>query len=94
MFSILVKKIIITDGNSFNDLLEDKGKVYTFLNPVSYLTALENKELFASFDGIFADGSILVAAIRLLYGITVKRRSFDMPCIQSFCISYHILQSI
>ena len=55
MFSILVKKIIITDGNSFNDLLEDKGKVYTFLNPVSYLTALENKELFASFDGIFAD---------------------------------------
>jgi N-acetylglucosaminyldiphosphoundecaprenol N-acetyl-beta-D-mannosaminyltransferase len=49
MFSILVKKIIITDGNSFNDLLEDKGKVYTFLNPVSYLTALENKELFASF---------------------------------------------
>ena len=26
MFSILVKKIIITDGNSFNDLLEDKGK--------------------------------------------------------------------
>ena len=78
MFSILVKKIIITDGNSFNDLLEDKGKVYTFLNPVSYLTALENKELFASFDGIFADGSILVAAIRLLYGITVKRRSFDM----------------
>ena len=43
MFSILVKKIIITDGNSFNDLLEDKGKVYTFLNPVSYLTALENK---------------------------------------------------
>ena len=52
MFSILVKKIIITDGNSFNDLLEDKGKVYTFLNPVSYLTALENKELFASFDGI------------------------------------------
>ena len=46
MFSILVKKIIITDGNSFNDLLEDKGKVYTFLNPVSYLTALENKELF------------------------------------------------
>ena len=60
MFSILVKKIIITDGNSFNDLLEDKGKVYTFLNPVSYLTALENKELFASFDGIFADGSILV----------------------------------
>ena len=94
MFSILVKKIIITDGNSFNDLLEDKGKVYTFLNPVSYLTALENKELFASFDGIFADGSILVAAIRLLYGITVKRRSFDMPCIQSFCISYHILQSV
>lgn len=91
MFSILVKKIIITDGNSFNDLLEDKGKVYTFLNPVSYLTALENKELFASFDGIFADGSILVAAIRLLYGITVKRRSFDMT---SMAPNYSVLPKI
>ena len=61
-----------------DNLFMDKGKIYTFLNPVSYLMALDRKDLFGQFDGIFADGSILVAAIRLLYGITVKRRSFDM----------------
>lgn len=78
MKSVLVDKIIKTDVFDEELLLETRGRVYTFLNPVSYLSALDNKELFAKFDGIFADGSILVSAIKLLYGKNVTRRSFDM----------------
>ncbi|MCR4919653.1 MAG: WecB/TagA/CpsF family glycosyltransferase, partial [Prevotella sp.] len=58
-----------------------RGRVYTFLNPVSYLDALTHKELFGRFDGIFADGSLLVAAISMVYGKGVTRRSCDMTSI-------------
>ena len=70
------------------DLFAVEGKVYTFLNPVSYLTAMDHKEVFARFDGIFADGSILVAAIRLLYGKRVERRSFDMTSLAPELFSF------
>lgn len=76
--SILVKNIVSTETKDLNLLFKQKKKIYTFLNPVSYLTALNNKKLFEQFDGIFADGSILVAAIKALYRKTVTRRSFDM----------------
>lgn len=78
MYSTLVKKIISTETNHLNELFTTKGKIYTFLNPVSYLTALNNKNIFDEFDGIFADGSLLVLAIKSLYGKTITRRSFDM----------------
>lgn len=78
MVSVLIDKIIKTDAFDEELLLETRGRAYTFLNPVSYLSALDNKELFANFDGIFVDGSILVSAIKLLYGKNVTRRSFDM----------------
>lgn len=78
MKSILVGKIIATESWRLEDAFSQSKKIYTFLNPVSYLYALKAKALFSRFDGIFADGSILVAAIRLLYGKRVTRRSFDM----------------
>lgn len=74
--SSLVRKIVDTEAEK--RLLEQKGRMYTYLNPVSYLTALKEKALFDQLDGIFADGSLLVGAIRLVYGIKVTRRSFDM----------------
>ena len=43
-----------------NQIFENKGKAYTYLTPVSYLTALDNKGLFMWKDGIFADGGLLV----------------------------------
>ena len=43
--SILVDKILSTEKSSVHQIFETKGKVYTYLNPVSYLTALDNKEL-------------------------------------------------
>lgn len=86
--SILVSKIISTESFSVNQIFENKGKVYTYLNPVSYLTALENKELFSQMDGIFADGGLLVKAIKLLYGKQVTRRSFDMTSMAPELFAY------
>lgn len=88
MASTLVKNIISTEKQTINQFLSKQGKIYTFLNPVSYLTALDNKNLFEQFDGIFADGSILVAAIKLLYGKSITRRSFDMTSLAPQLLSY------
>lgn len=90
MKSVLIDKIVKTDFLDDGLLMETRGKVYTFLNPVSYLYALKNKDLFARFDGIFADGSILVSAIRLLYGRSVKRRSFDMTSLAPVWLKYAV----
>lgn len=90
MKSILITKILSTETHSINEIFEMKGKVYTFLNPVSYLTALDNKELFGQFDGIFADGGLLVKSIKILYGKDVKRRSFDMTSMAPELFSYAV----
>lgn len=52
--SVLVDKILSTKSSSVHQIFETKGKVYTYLNHVSYLTALDNKKLFGKMDGIFA----------------------------------------
>lgn len=91
MLPLLLNKIIQTDKLLFLHLVTQKNRIYTFLNPVSYLIALENKSLFEQFDGIFADGSLLISAIRLVYGKRVTRRSFDMgPFLVN--IQCHLLQ--
>jgi N-acetylglucosaminyldiphosphoundecaprenol N-acetyl-beta-D-mannosaminyltransferase len=88
MKSILVRKILDTDTKDPVGTFEQKGRIYTFLNPVSYLSALDHKELFAGFDGIFADGSLLVKAIKLVYGKSVTRRSFDMTSLAPELLRY------
>lgn len=88
MMSILVSKILQTECFSVNQIFENKSKVYTYLNPVSYLTALDNKDLFSQMDGIFADGGLLVKAIKLLYGKQVTRRSFDMTSMAPELFAY------
>lgn len=91
MTSLLVEKILesemsLTDGDFMLSLTG--RKIYTFLNPVSYLDALKKQELFGRFDGIFADGSLMVTAIRLLYGSKVIRRSFDMTSVAPILLDY------
>ena len=88
MFSSLVQKILAAESFSLDEVFTERGRIYTFLNPVSYLSALEHKPLFEGFDGIFADGSILVAAIRLIYGKRITRRSFDMTSLAPELLSY------
>ena len=88
MFSPLVQKILSTEALSIDEVFTKKGRIYTFLNPVSYLSALDNKAMFTRFDGIFADGSILTAAIKTIYGKHVTRRSFDMTSIAPELLSF------
>ena len=88
MKSLLVERILATEGLGEKGFFEARGRAYTFLNPVSYLDALKHKELFGRFDGIFADGSLLVSAIRMCYGKTVSRRSFDMTSLAPELMEY------
>ena len=48
MLPLLLNKIIQTDKLLFLHLVTQKNRIYTFLNPVSYLIALENKSLFVT----------------------------------------------
>lgn len=86
--STVIKKILQTESNASSNIFMSDYKIYTFLNPVSYLMALDNKKLFEQFDGIFVDGSILVTAIKVLYGKTVTRRSFDMTSLAPEILKY------
>ena len=88
MKQTLARKIISIEEKDLFEIFEEKGKIYTFLNPVSYLTALKEKNLFDKFDGIFADGFWLVSAILCLYGRKVTRRSFDMIGIAPILFNY------
>ncbi len=88
MKSNLVQSICLTEQYSVEQIFERKGKVYTYLNPVSYLTALDHKELFGKMDGIFADGGLLVKAIKMVYGKQVTRRSFDMTSMAPELFAY------
>lgn len=88
MKSKLVEKIIQTETRGETIIFQQTGMVYSFLNPVSYLDALKHKELFNKMDGLFADGSLLVAAIKLLYGVKVSRCSFDMTSLAPKLLSY------
>lgn len=86
--SPLIEKILSTGNVSVEELLTKGKGIYTFLNPVSYLDALKHKELFSAFDGIFADGGLLVKAIKGTYGVTVRRRSLDMTSLAPIVFSY------
>ena len=44
--SILVDKILSTESSSVGQMFRTKSKVYTYLYPVSYLAALDNKGHF------------------------------------------------
>lgn len=88
MYSLLVNKIFVASHLPLNSHFQKSTSIFTFLNPVSYLDALDNKDLFSKFDGIFADGSVLVAAIRMLYGKKIERRSFDMTSVAPQLFDY------
>ena len=88
MPSVLVDKIKETDTLELQEVLSVPKRIYTFLNPVSYLTALDHRNVFSRFDGIFANGSILVSAVRMCYGKQVTRRSFDMTSLAPELFSF------
>lgn len=85
-----MKLIFFTDRLSTEEMFTRHEKIYTFLNPISYLEALKDESRFVGFDAIMVDGHVLVVAIKLLYGRKVKRRSFDMTSIAA-SLFLHIL---
>jgi N-acetylglucosaminyldiphosphoundecaprenol N-acetyl-beta-D-mannosaminyltransferase len=85
--SSLVKKIIETNPDN-SEIFENAGRIYTFLNPVSYLEAVKNPVMYNNFDGIFADGFFLALAIRLCFHKRIKRCSFDMTSLASKLFSF------
>lgn len=91
MSKALVQKIIETDNISTESFFTQKHSVYSYLNPVSYLIARKQKNVFLQLDGIMVDGFILVSAIRFIYRKRIQRRTFDMgsiaPSFFDFAIS-------
>lgn len=85
---MIVDRLISSDTISLKKIFERNMSIYTFLNPVSYLDALNNKILFTKFDGIFADGGLLVKAVQLCYGKKIQRRSFDMTSLAPLLFNY------
>ncbi|MBW4905728.1 WecB/TagA/CpsF family glycosyltransferase [Prevotella salivae] len=85
---MIVDKLIYSDIVQSKKMFEKNASIYTFLNPVSYLDAIKHQELFTQFDGIFADGGLLVKAIELFYGMTIQRRSFDMTSLAPLLFNY------
>ena len=59
-----------------NTVLNNKGKLTTFLNPFSYMLVRENKSQLSHFN-IQIDGGILVQLLNV-FGFKSKRRSFDI----------------
>ncbi len=84
----MIDKIISSESLDNELIFSTPGKFYTFLNPVSYLTAVKHKELFVDFDGIFADGAMLVRAIGLFYRKKISRRSLDMTSMAQDLFTY------
>lgn len=83
-----IANLIIDSEINIDSIFTSKKKIYTFLNPVSYLIALKNLKIFNSFDGIFADGFFLTLAIRLFYCKKIPRRSFDMTSLAKLLFEY------
>lgn len=86
----IINKASNDNQNSIEYFFDQTSSIYTFLNPVSYLDARKNKDLFKSFDTIFIDGNLLIKAIQILYRRKLSRRSFDMtsvaPSLFDYCI--------
>lgn len=86
---ILVDMLISTDKIASTSFVKRK-RIYTFLNPVSYLDALKHKELFMQFDGIFADGTLVVKMIKTFYHRRIEKREFDMSSMAKELFNYAV----
>ena len=90
--SFIEKKIIITNEQDIQDVFGGKRKIYSFVNPVSYISFSQNKNSLIELDGLFSDGGILCQFIKLFYWKKVSRMSFDMtsvaPLLFNHCEKY------
>ena len=74
----IIEKIEKTESRYVeNKIFSERGKIYSFLNPYGYHILRKQMELYLAMDGLFVDGILMCILTRLLYGIKIKRRSFD-----------------
>lgn len=76
--SLLINKIKQSPIGYPELFFNEKGKIATFINPLQYYLARKNWNVYSKFDYVFVDGISVVKIIKLLYGISVPRLSFDM----------------
>ena len=74
----MIEKILQSSEKPVEEIFTEKGKVYSFVNPVSYLLIRPYCRLYDDVDGLFADGSLMVFFIALFCGKKIHRYSFDM----------------
>lgn len=78
MISPLIQLVINTEKYGIDDILILNKKVFSYVNPVSYLDAMKHKDIYSSMDGLFVDGSLIAAAVHICYCKHITRRSPDM----------------
>ena len=83
-----IAKIVSSNNSSPRDLFEERGRVYSFINPYGYHLLRRNYELYENLDGLFIDGIFMCLLTRLYYGFKVQRRSFDMTSLAKDCFEY------
>lgn len=74
----LIKKIAVSASNYPDVTFSNKRQVYTCINPYSYHIVRKNKQLYDNMDGLFVDGMFLCLLIKIFWGKTIPRLSFDM----------------
>lgn len=80
-YESFLNKIKDSNNNYPIRIFSEKRKIHTFINPYSYKFIKKNYKLFHEFDGIFIDGIYMCIWLKLLYGLKVPRKSFDMTSI-------------
>ena len=83
-----IAKIVSSNNSSPRDLFEERGRVYSFINPYGYHLLRRNYELYENLDGLFIDGIFMCLLTRLYYGFKVQRRSFDMTSLAPQLFEY------
>ncbi len=63
---------------------EFNSRIFTFLNPYTYLIGRKNPELYNKFNHIFIDGMLLVKFLNFFSVSDCERKSFDMTSIAPF----------
>lgn len=84
----LIQKIIQSSEKSIETFFTNTGKIYSFLNPVSYINVRKYCEQYKDMDGLFADGELLIFFISLFYGKKIPRYSFDMTSLAKYFFSF------
>lgn len=77
----LIDKISLSSSNYPEKVLSCKNRIYTFINPYSYLILRKSFNLLKRIDGIFVDGISMCLWIRCFWGRKISRRSFDMTSV-------------